>query len=147
MKVSFKNFTPFRDYSQNDTWLYDVHKESTLNIGFVKNHSFLKFTVLHKFLICCWKIKATHTSLGFKKKVQFEPHLRRHTGEKPYECDTCGKKFTSHKSLDTHKLLHSDDFKYFCPVRACFFSFENILVFNFSIDFSVIPLAQWGSGD
>ena len=41
-----------------------------------------------------------------------------HTGEEPYSCDTCPKKFARSGDLKCHKMLHTGEKPYSCDFCA-----------------------------
>ncbi|KAJ8408120.1 hypothetical protein AAFF_G00263480 [Aldrovandia affinis] len=68
------------------------------------------FTVIRK------KFKCPYCSFSAMHQCILKRHMRSHTGERPYPCETCGKKFTRREHMKRHTLVHSKDKKYVCKV-------------------------------
>lgn len=47
----------------------------------------------------------------FTRRNTLEEHLTVHTRDRPYECTDCGRRFTHPRSLARHRQLHSDEGK------------------------------------
>uniref|UniRef100_A0A3P8WTK0 Zinc finger and BTB domain containing 46 n=1 Tax=Cynoglossus semilaevis TaxID=244447 RepID=A0A3P8WTK0_CYNSE len=68
------------------------------------------FTVIRK------KFKCPYCTFSAMHQCILKRHMRSHTGERPYPCDICGKKFTRREHMKRHTLVHSKDKKYVCKV-------------------------------
>lgn len=54
------------------------------------------------------KFKCPHCDVArFSNNGQLKSHIRTHTGERPFRCETCEKSFTRNEELTRHKRIHS----------------------------------------
>ena len=51
--------------------------------------------------------QCNHCPKSFKKPSDLVRHVRIHTGEKPYDCPDCHRKFTVKSTLDSHLKIHN----------------------------------------
>jgi len=54
-----------------------------------------------------WKLEYAEIERSIANRSSLANHNQIHTGEKPFECETCGQKFTWKGYLESHKKLHS----------------------------------------
>ena len=59
--------------------------------------------------------KCTFCPKKFTKKCDCDQHMRTHTGDEPYQCKFCLKKFKKKSDCDRHIRSHTGEKPYSCP--------------------------------
>ncbi|KAL3832718.1 hypothetical protein ACJMK2_024335 [Sinanodonta woodiana] len=95
-----------------------------LNLSALKSHQETHKTEEEKE----YKFVCPHCGKRYLSKANFDDHLNKHTGDKPYSCEVCHRKFGFRTMLAKHKIfVHSTERPFKCSYCEKSFKFERLL--------------------
>ena len=110
----FTSFPDFREFKRHADVCFRVQENSSSDASNVTAVSPFVCTVCNK---------------GFNWQCQLQQHSVVHTGERPYECNECGKRFTQVSNMNSHiKRVHREKVPFEC--FNCHMNFSNFRQFK-----------------
>ncbi|KAK3587912.1 hypothetical protein CHS0354_014426 [Potamilus streckersoni] len=95
-----------------------------LNLSALKSHQETHKTEEEKE----YKFICPHCGKRYLSKANFDDHLNKHTGDKPYSCEVCHRKFGFRTMLAKHRIfVHSTERPFKCSYCEKSFKFERLL--------------------
>ena len=111
-----------QDIMQQENKLEPSDRDSLSQNECEDNQNINKYSVINDYLpkaidsqMCGQKpFECQHCGKRFQSNGELKIHIRTHTGDKPYKCQHCGRAFSQNGSLQNHIRTHTGDKPYKC---------------------------------
>ncbi|CAG8482354.1 3917_t:CDS:2 [Ambispora leptoticha] len=68
--------------------------------------------------VCQWE-SCSRNGRPFNQRQKVMRHIQTHTGDKPYQCTVCKKRFSEPNIMTQHMRTHTGERPYKCPIPGC----------------------------
>ncbi|KPP78506.1 hypothetical protein Z043_101989 [Scleropages formosus] len=79
--------------------------DTAMSVAHGAQLQFLPVSPVNDFTVIRKKFKCPYCSFSAMHQCILKRHMRSHTGERPYPCEICGKKFTRREHMKRHTLV------------------------------------------